>query len=158
MISNYGIVVLVIWVLETCAGSSSETMVTGFPEGIKNYEWRHVRKALCQTCVIAKQTQLPYRTSASLCTRPLQSVQMYVCGPMLKVAMNGERYFVTMLDDHSKFATVRVCKSKADCFACVTSTLTYYKLKVVLLCKESGWIVVRSFLTFLILLGTWHNP
>jgi hypothetical protein len=103
---------------------SSENRVTGFPEGIKNYEWRPVHKALCKTCLIAKQTQLPYRTSASICTRPLQLVHMDVCGPMPKVAMNGERYFVTMLDDHSKFATVRVCKSKADVVASVTSTLT----------------------------------
>jgi transposase InsO family protein len=55
---------------------------------------------------------------------------------MPKVAMNGEGHFVTMLHDHSKFATVRVRKSKADVLAYVTSTKT-------LLQTQSGCVVQR---------------
>jgi hypothetical protein len=48
---------------------------------------------------IAKQSQLPYRTSTSISERPLQLVHMDVCGPMPVVALHGEQYFVTLFDD-----------------------------------------------------------
>jgi hypothetical protein len=100
-----------------------EDMVTGFPTDISDEDWKFARREICQTCLIAKQRQLPYRTSTSICERPLQLVHMDVCGPMPVVAWHGEQYFVTLLDDYSKLSVVRVCKSKSDVVACVISVL-----------------------------------
>jgi hypothetical protein len=98
-------------------------MVAGFPTDISDKDWKFAQREICQTCLIAKQSQIPYRTSTSISERPLQLGHMDVCGPMPVVALHGERSFVTLLDDYFKLSVVRVCKPRSDVVTCVISVL-----------------------------------
>lgn len=41
-------------------------------------------------------------------------VHTHVCGPISPETLAGERYFTTLVDDHSRFIEVRLLKKKSE--------------------------------------------
>jgi histone deacetylase 1/2 len=68
---------------------------------------------VCDACQQAKLHQLPYAVSSRVSTSPLELVHTDVWGPAIRSA-GGFRYYVSFLDDFSKFTWVYLLKHKSD--------------------------------------------
>ncbi|MCO5609186.1 hypothetical protein L7F22_063409 [Adiantum nelumboides] len=75
---------------------------------------RHV----CEGCVLGKMHRFAFSQDGSVrATRKLQLVHSDVCGPMRTPSMGNSLYFVTFIDDFSRFCWVYPLKAKSDVFA-----------------------------------------
>jgi len=86
---------------------AKSNMVTGLH--IKDFTTTPV----CEPCVLSKQHRLPFGTSESKTTRPMQLVHMDVMGPMPVESYGGSRYVATYQDDYTGFSIVEPLKTKA---------------------------------------------
>ncbi|MCO5562234.1 hypothetical protein L7F22_015860 [Adiantum nelumboides] len=75
---------------------------------------RHV----CEGCVLGKMHRFAFSQDGSVrATRKLQLVHSDVCGPMRTPSVGNSLYFVTSIDDFSRFCWVYPLKAKSDVFA-----------------------------------------
>jgi histone deacetylase 1/2 len=70
---------------------------------------------VCDACQMAKSHQLPYPKSSSVSTSPLELVFSDVWGPASK-SFGRYRYYVSFIDDYSKFTWIYLLKKKSDVF------------------------------------------
>lgn len=68
----------------------------------------------CETCIKRKQAQTPFPKSASRTTEILELVHADVCGPMRVNSLSGFRYFVTYIDDKSRWCEIYFLKKKSE--------------------------------------------
>jgi histone deacetylase 1/2 len=68
---------------------------------------------VCDACQQAKVHQLPYELSNRVSSVPLELVHTDVWGPAIK-SSSGFSYYVSFLDDFSKFTWVYLLKHKSD--------------------------------------------
>ncbi|MCO5602741.1 hypothetical protein L7F22_056879 [Adiantum nelumboides] len=74
---------------------------------------RHV----CEGCVLGKMHKFTFSQDGFVrATRKLQLVHSDVCGPMRTPSVGNSLYFVTFIDDFSKFCWVYPLKAKSDVF------------------------------------------
>ena len=72
---------------------------------------------VCEACITAKQTRESFSMrSGQQSSRILELVHSDVCGPMQYNGVNGERYFVSFIDDCSKFTVVYLMRTKAEVY------------------------------------------
>lgn len=70
---------------------------------------------ICEVCVKAKQTQTPFKKSDSeRASDLLEIVHTDVCGPMRTTSFSGAKYFVTFIDDKSRWCKVYFIKKKNE--------------------------------------------
>ncbi|MCO5600205.1 hypothetical protein L7F22_054314 [Adiantum nelumboides] len=75
---------------------------------------RHV----CEGCVLGKMHKFAFSQDGSVrATRKLQLVHSDVCCPMRTPSVGNSLYFVTFIDDFSRFCWVYPLKAKSDVFA-----------------------------------------
>ncbi|MCO5602817.1 hypothetical protein L7F22_056956 [Adiantum nelumboides] len=75
---------------------------------------RHV----CEGCVLGKMHRFAFSQDGSVrATQKLQLVHSDVCGPMRMPSVGNSLYFVTFIDDFSRFCWVYPLKEKSDVFA-----------------------------------------
>ncbi|MCO5560594.1 hypothetical protein L7F22_014209 [Adiantum nelumboides] len=75
---------------------------------------RHV----CEGCVLGKMHRFAFSQDGSVrATQKLQLVHSDVCGPMRTPSVGSSLYFVTFIDDFSRFCWVYPLKAKSDVFA-----------------------------------------
>lgn len=72
----------------------------------------------CTSCIIAKSHRHPFRSSLPQADRLLYRVHSDVVGPFQTSTLSGNQYFVTFIDEHSRYATVYLLKQKSDVFDC----------------------------------------
>ena len=71
----------------------------------------------CHGCALGKSTRNPFpKKSENKSTRPLQLIHSDVCGPIHVPSIGGSRYFVTFIDDYSRYVTVHLMKTKDESF------------------------------------------
>jgi hypothetical protein len=92
---------------------------------------------VCETCVKGKQTRKPFTRSVSQSTELLELVHTDVCGPMRVNSLAGSRYFVTFIDDKSRWCEVYFMKQKSEViekfkeYKCLVEKKTERKIKTV---------------------------
>uniref|UniRef100_A0A2N9FD48 Integrase catalytic domain-containing protein n=1 Tax=Fagus sylvatica TaxID=28930 RepID=A0A2N9FD48_FAGSY len=59
--------------------------------------------SVCSHCLAGKMHQLPFPKSVSITSRPLEIVHNDVLGPAPITSTNGTRYYVTFVDDFTRF-------------------------------------------------------
>jgi transposase InsO family protein len=69
---------------------------------------------LCWACASGKAVRQPFPTSGHISTKPLQLLHTDIAGPMPTASAGGARYFVTVLDDFSKFKAVKPIAKRND--------------------------------------------
>jgi len=99
------------------------SMVDGI--NISSADFRAAEDNHCESCALGKQYRHPFKPSSSATERPLELVHTDVCGPFPVTSLGGNNYFVTLLDDYSKFSAVRPLAHKSDTAAAVIDTLTF---------------------------------
>jgi hypothetical protein len=70
---------------------------------------------VCDACQQAKSHQLPFPKSVSVSKAPLELVFFYVWGPA-PTSVGKNNYYVSFIDDFSKFTWVYFLKHKSDVF------------------------------------------
>jgi histone deacetylase 1/2 len=70
---------------------------------------------VCDSCQLAKSHQLPYPTSSSRSTVPLEQIFSDVWGPAPPSA-GKHLYYVSFIDDFNKFTWIYLLKSRADVY------------------------------------------
>lgn len=68
---------------------------------------------VCSDCLTAKQTRQPFPKSAQWhATEKLSLVYVDLCGPIVPATAGGNKYFMLLVDDYSRWMHVFLLKSK----------------------------------------------
>ena len=71
---------------------------------------------MCESCLEGKMTKRPFKAKGYRATKPLELVHTDVCGPMRVQARGGYEYFVTFIDDYSRYDFVYLMSQKSKTF------------------------------------------
>lgn len=85
-------------------------MVTGLDIPLK------MTAILCETCR-GKIHALPHQVSGTRTKNTLELIHTDICGPINVTSMGGARYFVTFIEDYTRYTEVVMLKKKSDVFA-----------------------------------------
>ncbi len=81
-------------------------------QGVK---WPTTGLAECVVCQRGKATRKPILNKpVSRSDTPMERVHSDVCGPMSVNTRDGKRYFVSFVDDHSRYATIYLLRAKSE--------------------------------------------
>lgn len=71
---------------------------------------------LCEPCITAKQTRLPFNNvkDKSSISRPLQAISSDVCGPITPMTHSKKSYFVTFIDHFTHYTIVYLMREKSE--------------------------------------------
>ncbi|CAI7808677.1 unnamed protein product [Closterium sp. NIES-54] len=89
--------------------------------GLKGLEVKGAAKEIgsCPTCLETKCTKFPFSSSTGPVKAPLALVHMDVVGPLRAFSLSGSRYFLTIVDDHTRAVWVYSLKTKGEVVAAV---------------------------------------
>ena len=96
---------------------------------------------VCDTCQMAKSHRLPFSLSSFRALQPLNLVHSDLWGPAPEIGINGARYFVLFVDDHTRFSWLYLLQSKDEAlsaffqFKLMAENQFDHKLKVL----QSDW-------------------
>ena len=71
---------------------------------------------VCESCLEGKMTKRPFSGKGQRAKEPLELVHSDVCGPLNTQARGGYEYFVTFIDDYSRFGYVYLMARKSETF------------------------------------------
>ncbi|CAI7862285.1 unnamed protein product [Closterium sp. NIES-53] len=88
---------------------------------LKGFEVKGVVKEIgsCPTCLETKFTKFPFSSSTGPAKATLALVHMDVVGPTRAPSLSGSRYFLTIVDDHTRAVWVYPLKTKEEVAAAV---------------------------------------
>lgn len=78
----------------------------------------------CTVCLIAKQSRLPFPHSTSCSAHPFELVHVDVWEPYRVPTYDGKRYFMTLVDDFSKYTWLFLMNTKAESTIVLKMVLT----------------------------------
>ena len=105
-------------------------------------------------CVEGKQHRTKFNTSTSTCNETLGLVHSDVCGKVDPSSLGGAQYFLTFIDDCSRYTWVYALKSKDEVFEkfkewkCLTEKALGQKVKI-LRTDNGGEYTSKEFEKFL---------
>ena len=70
----------------------------------------------CESCLLDKMTKSPFTGKGERASGLLELIHSDVCGPMTTHARGGFLYFITFIDDFSRFGYVFLMKHKSEVF------------------------------------------
>jgi histone deacetylase 1/2 len=73
------------------------------------------KHSVCDACQKAKSRQLPFPHSSTISQHPLEIIYSDVWGPAPK-SIGGHKYYVSFIDDYSKFTWIYLLKFKSEVF------------------------------------------
>ncbi|GAU17048.1 hypothetical protein TSUD_105470 [Trifolium subterraneum] len=79
----------------------------------------------CDVCHFAKQRKLPYDTSNSRASVCLELLHMDIWGPFSTPTTHGHKYFLTIVDDHSRFTWIVLMKGKFEAASKIQDFITF---------------------------------
>ena len=71
---------------------------------------------VCESCLEGKMTKRPFSAKGERSKEPLQLIHSDVCGPLNVQARGGYEYFVTFIDDYSRYGYVYLMQKKSETF------------------------------------------
>lgn len=75
----------------------------------------------CTSCILAKSHRHPFPSKLPQLSRILFRVHSDVVGPIQTLTCSGKKYFVTFIDEASRFNKVYLISKKSDVFECFRS-------------------------------------
>lgn len=73
-------------------------------------------EVFCDTCVKGKMTRTPFPKESTKKTEILEIIHSDICGPMRNESNGKARYFITFIDNASRWCEVRFLRNKSDAF------------------------------------------
>jgi hypothetical protein len=104
------------------------------------------KESVCDACQMAKSYQLPYPKSTSMSTFPLELVFSDVWGPASK-SFGCFKYYVSFIDDYSKFTWIYLLKKKSDVFQnfeIFSNMLSISLIRKFLQCRLIGVVSIKN--------------
>ena len=84
-------------------------------DGMKIKSAEEVDRYSCEGCAMGKQHHQPFpKKSHHKRSKPLELIHSDVCGPMSVPSVGGSRFFVTFIDDFSRYTYVYIIKHKSE--------------------------------------------
>ena len=74
--------------------------------------------SICEQCQHGKQTRVHFKTKEHYSTKPLELIHADLCEPTKRKWMNGEKYFMLLIDDYTYMAWVCLLNRKSEAFGC----------------------------------------
>ena len=68
----------------------------------------------CTVCALAKQIRLPFSTSSISSDKPFELIHCDIWGPFKVPPLSGAKYFLTIMDDFSRFTWVFLMHHKSE--------------------------------------------
>lgn len=82
----------------------------------------------CETCVLAKMENLPFKNQRSRSDRPLHTIHADMMGKVLPALFPGEnRYIIVFIDDYTRYAKAYSAKQKSELGQCLERYLTHMR-------------------------------
>ena len=109
------------------------------------------QKQFCAPCIRGKLHQLPFHTSVSQYTEPLQLIFIDIWGPAPVCASNGARYYISFLDAHTKYTWLFLLHNKSQAlnslirFKTFAENQTDFKLRAVQTDNAKEFLCFKSF-------------
>ena len=72
---------------------------------------------ICEPCLSGKMNANPFPSSNTRATKPLELIHTDLHGPFKVRTMSGYRYWITFIDDYTRFRTVIFLKSNDEAFS-----------------------------------------
>lgn len=85
----------------------------------------------CEVCHTGKMCQIPYKNSSNRAKEKSELIHSDICGPINTTSLGGSRYFVTFIDDHTRYTEIAMLKNRSE----VLPAFKKYMLRVK---RESG--------------------
>ena len=74
-------------------------------------------KEVCETCALGKQTSKPVpKETQNKSQKPLELVYSDILGPFEVPSLNGSKFAITFIDEHSKYSVVKFMSKKSQAF------------------------------------------
>ncbi|GJT18481.1 retrovirus-related pol polyprotein from transposon TNT 1-94 [Tanacetum coccineum] len=97
---------------------AKQGLVKGLPE------LKYTKDHLCSTCQMGKSNKESHLPKPKPSTNEkLQMLHMDLCGPIRVVSINGKRYILVIVDDHSRFTWVKVLRRKDEALVIIIKFL-----------------------------------
>ena len=74
---------------------------------------------ICEHCLVGKTTRLPF-DKAKRTTSKLQLIHLDICDPMNMRAKHDANYFITFIDDFTRFGHIYLISHKSEALDCFT--------------------------------------
>jgi hypothetical protein len=71
-------------------------------------------KATCDICHFASQKKLSFSLSSSVASHKFELLHFDIWSPLAMPSIHNHNYFLTILDDYSRFVWIVLLKSKSD--------------------------------------------
>jgi hypothetical protein len=71
---------------------------------------------ICEPCLAGKLSAAPFKSSASRASQPLELIHSDLHGPLKTSTHDGYRYWITFIDDCTKFRVLLLLKRKSEAF------------------------------------------
>ena len=68
----------------------------------------------CEVCPLAKQTRLPFHLSSISSSKPFSLIHCDIWGPHKIASFSGARYFLTIVDDFTRFTWLFLMQNKSE--------------------------------------------
>jgi transposase InsO family protein len=91
-----------------------EQLATGFE--VKDCAVRH---DVCEPCLLGKMSQRPFKDEGERAGEVLDHLHSDLCGPIPVTSPGGMRYYLSIIDDHSRHVAIRLLKKKSDAAAAI---------------------------------------
>ena len=72
--------------------------------------------SVCEQCQHGKITRIHFKTKKHSSTKPLELVHTDLCGPIKSKGLDGEKYFMLLIDDYTKMTWVCLLNRKSGGF------------------------------------------
>jgi Reverse transcriptase (RNA-dependent DNA polymerase)/gag-polypeptide of LTR copia-type/Integrase core domain/GAG-pre-integrase domain len=73
----------------------------------------------CEACILGKAHKIPFPTEGGTrATKPLELIHSDVWGPAPVNSIGGKRYFVSFIDDFSRYVHIFLLEKKSEVFEC----------------------------------------
>ena len=75
---------------------------------------KNKKAAFCHVCHLAKQRKLSFPSENNICKATFELLHIDIWGPFSVETVEGYKYFLTIVDDHSRATWVYLLKNKSD--------------------------------------------
>jgi len=72
------------------------------------------KNSVCDICHFAKQKHFPFSISESHASSNFELLHLDIWGSLSVSSIHGHRYFLTIVDDHSRFLWIILLKTKFE--------------------------------------------
>ena len=91
--------------------------------------WGYYINIVCKHCQHGKQTRVNFKTKEHMTSHILELVHTDLCGPTRTKILQGDYYFMLLIDDYTRMTWVTFLKEKSEAFEKFKSSRQWLKMR-----------------------------